>query len=238
MSFRGSAFENLVASGGVTDWGNPALTACRGVRLLEEAHSPPCGCRPRFGYRALDRTTAGYVSEPMINAQSSRAAGVAGAAGAALILVVAGFQSDLVAFAASAFFAPLLGWGVHGLLAIHSEGRTSIMTAGFWIAEVAVLLVTMGYVVAAYGEARGDDSLVDYASLAAIAPGFLILLPVGLGLLGFAAWRMGTLGPWKRLLPSLTATGGVLAPQLMLFGFIALGYATWAHGHKPAADGD
>lgn len=107
------------------------------------------------------------------------------------------------------------------------------MSIGFWIAEMGVFLLFAGYLTAALGAAGGNDSLVDNASLAAIALGFLVFLPIGLGLFGLAAWQVGTLGAWKRLLPSLTAAGGVLAPHLMLLGFVALGFVMATHNHKP-----
>ena len=43
--------------------------------------------------------------------QSTKAAGIAGGTGAALILFGAGFESDVVAFGIAAFMVPLLGWG-------------------------------------------------------------------------------------------------------------------------------
>ena len=158
---------------------------------------------------------------------------MAAAIGAIVMLGCAGFRSDILAFTLAAAAAPLLGWAAIGLLHIHGDARTRTMSIGFWITEVGVFLLAAGYLVAALGAAGGNESLIDNASQAAIAPGFLVFLPIGLGLFGLAAWQIGTLGAWKRLLPSLTAAGGVLAPQLMLLGFAALGFVMATHNRDP-----
>jgi hypothetical protein len=163
---------------------------------------------------------------------SIQVAGIAGAMGAALTLFIAGLESEALAFTASAFTIPLLGWGIYGLSLIHREGRTKTMSAGFWMAEAGVALLTIGYLMAAIGEAVESDTLPEIASATAIAPGFLIFLPIGLGLFGFVAMQKGTMGSWKRLVPSLTAVAGVIAPQYLLLFFILLGYAIWAYARK------
>jgi hypothetical protein len=167
---------------------------------------------------------------------SIQVAGIAGATGAALVLFISGFESEALAFTASAVTIPLLGWGIYGLSLIHREGRTKTMSAGFWIAEAGVALLTIGYLLAAIGEAVESDTLPEIASATAIAPGFSIFLPIGLGLFGFVAMQTGTMGSWKRLVPSLTAVAGVIAPQFLLLGFMLLGYAIWAYARKLPTD--
>ncbi|MDF1597826.1 MAG: hypothetical protein P1T08_17235 [Acidimicrobiia bacterium] len=169
---------------------------------------------------------------------SPRAAGMAAAGGAGLMLTSPGFDSEVLTFLMAAAGAPLLGWALLGLLSIHRDGRGPALSAGFWIAESGVLSLTVGYLMAAIEAGAGIDVETGSASVAGLVPAtliflaFFVLLPVGLGLFGVAAWRTGALGPWKRLLPSLTAAVGVLAPQLLLVGFIALGFGMWDQGRR------
>lgn len=172
---------------------------------------------------------------------SPQAAGIAAAGGAALMLTSPGFESDVLTFLMAAAGAPLLGWALRGLLSIHRDGRGPALSAGFWIAEFGVLALTVGYLRAAIEAGTRTDIEAESPSIAGLVPAtliflaFFVLLPVGLGLFGVAAWRTGALGPWKRLLPSLTAAMGVLAPQLLLLGFVALGAGMWDHGRRLAS---
>ena len=169
--------------------------------------------------------------------QSTKAAGIAGGIGAALILFGAGFESEEVAFGIAAISVPLLGWGLHGLYLIHSETPTRLLTAGFWIAEAGVVLLAGGYLMAVVAAATDNDSLMDLASLYAIIPGFLALLPLGLAAFGMAAISLRTLGPVKRYVPLMVAVGGIWSPQLLLLGFMVLGYVIWSHDRQAEAAG-
>lgn len=161
--------------------------------------------------------------------QSTKAAGIAGGTGAALILFGAGFESDVVAFGIAAIMVPLLGWGLYGLHLIHMEKPTRLMTIGFWVAEGGVILLAGGYLLAGIAAAADNDSLMDLASLYAVIPSFLALLPLGLAAFGMAAINLRTLGPAKRFLPLAVAVGGIVGPQFMLLGFTVLGYVIWSH---------
>ena len=161
------------------------------------------------------------------------------------MLLASGFEEDALAFSLIAVLTPLLVWGLIGLRRIHRNVSTPLMTGGFWIAQVGVLLVAVGFAVAAVAAATNSDDLSDLASVAGIAPGFLILIPIGLGLFGSggtlsAVWNntRSELGSWRRILPALTAAAGVIAPQFLLFGFIILGYAMWDFGRNPPIPAD
>lgn len=169
--------------------------------------------------------------------QSTKAAGIAGATGAALILFGAGFESEVVAFGIAAITVPLLAWGLHGLYLIHRETPTRLLTAGFWIAEAGVILLAGGYLMAVVAAATDNDSMMDLASLYAIIPGFLAVLPLGLAAFGMAAVSLRTLGPVKRYLPLVVAVGGIVGPQLLLLGFAVLGYVVWSHDRQAEATG-
>jgi len=176
--------------------------------------------------------------DPSQQDHSGRTEGIAAASGAAGMLLASGFEEDALAFSLIAVLTPLLAWGLIGLRRIHRNVSTPLMTGGFWIAQVGVLLVAVGFAVAAVAAATNSDDLTDLASVAGIAPGFVILIPIGLGLFGFAAWRSSVLGSWRRILPSLTAAAGVIAPQFLLFGFIILGYTMWDFSRNPPIPAD
>jgi hypothetical protein len=169
--------------------------------------------------------------------QSTKAAGIAGGTGAALILFGAGFESGVLAFGITAITVPLLGWGLYGLYLIHRETRTRLLTAGFWIAAAGMVLLAGGYLVAVAAAATDNDSLMDLASLYAIIPGFLALLPLGLAAMGMAAIGLRILGPVQRYLPLLVAVGGIVRPQLLLLGFTVLGYVIWSHDGRAEVAG-
>ena len=169
--------------------------------------------------------------------QSTKAAGIAGGTGAALILFGAGFENEVVAFGIAAITVPLLGWGLYGLYLIHHETPTRLLTAGFWIAATGVIFLAGGYLFAVVAAVTDNDSLMDLASLYAIIPGFLALLPLGLAAFGMAAISLRTLGPVKRYLPLVVAVGGLWGPQLLLLGFTVLGYVSWSHDRQAEVAG-
>jgi hypothetical protein len=169
--------------------------------------------------------------------QSTKAAGIAGGTGAALILFGAGFENDVVAFGIAAITVPLLGWGLHGLYLIHSGTPPRLMTIGFWVAEAGVILLAGGYLLAGVAAAADNTSLMDLASLYAIIPAFLALLPLGLAAFGMAAINLRTLGPVKRFVPLVAALGGIVGPQFMLLGFTVLGWVIWSHDRQAEATG-
>ena len=188
-------------------------------------------------YRSVIQRMTAMTDQPH-QLNPGRTEGLAAALGAAGILLASGFEDDSLAFSLIALLTPLLAWGLVGLRRIHRDVSTRSMTAGYWVAQLGVLLIGGGFAVAAVAAATANDDLSDLASLVGIAPGFLIAMPIGLGLFGFVAWRGSVMGKWRRLLPSLTAAAGVIAPQFLLFGFIILGYAMWDFSRRPAPPAD